>query len=134
MDYKELMSKAAKARESAYAPYSHFRVGAALVAKNGNVYLGCNIENSAYSPSVCAERVAFFKAVSEGIKEFDAIAIVGGKEGGTSALCAPCGVCRQVMTEFCDKDFKIVLGTPEKFEIHTLEGLLPLAFSKDGVK
>ncbi len=134
MDYKELMSKAAKARESAYAPYSHFRVGAALVAKNGNVYLGCNIENSAYSPSVCAERVAFFKAVSEGIKEFDAIAIVGGKEGETSTLCAPCGVCRQVMTEFCDKDFKIVLGTSEKFEIHTLEELLPLAFSKDGVK
>ena len=134
MDFKELMSKAAKARESAYAPYSHFRVGAALVAKNGNVYLGCNIENSAYSPSVCAERVAFFKAVSEGIKEFDAIAIVGGKEGETSALCAPCGVCRQVMTEFCDKDFRIVLGTPEKFEIHTLEELLPLAFSKDDVK
>ena len=134
MDYKELMNKAIKAREFAYAPYSHFKVGAALVAKNGNVYLGANIENSAYSPSVCAERVAFFKAVSEGIREFDAIAIVGGKEGKISSLCAPCGVCRQVMSEFCDKNFKIVLGTPEKFEIHTFAELFPLAFSKDDVK
>ena len=134
MDYKELMNKAIKAREFAYAPYSHFKVGAALVAKNGNVYLGANIENSAYSPSVCAERVAFFKAVSDGIREFDAIAIVGGKEGEISSLCAPCGVCRQVMSEFCGKDFKIVLGTPEKFEIHTLDEILPLAFSKDDVK
>ena len=134
MDYQELINEAANARETAYAPYSHFKVGAALLAKSGKVFLGCNIENSAYSPSVCAERVAFFKAVSEGVKEFEALAIVGGKEGEILPLCAPCGVCRQVMTEFCDKDFKLVLGNPERFEVYTLEDVLPLAFSKEDLK
>ena len=130
MAYQELMNKAAEAREYAYTPYSHFKVGAALLAKNGKVYTGCNIENAAYTPTVCAERTAFFKAVSEGVKEFEAIAIVGGKAGEISPFCAPCGVCRQVMAEFCDKDFKLILGSPERFEEYSLDDVLPFAFSK----
>ena len=129
IDYKSLMSMAQKAREKSYSPYSHFCVGAALLTKAGKVYTGCNIENAAYSATVCAERTAIFKAVSEGERDFDAIAIVGGKEGKTSELCAPCGVCRQVIAEFCQKDFKIVLGNEDKFEVYTLEKLLPLAFT-----
>ena len=130
MEYSQLMKKAAEAREFAYTPYSHFKVGAALLAKNGKIYTGCNIENAAYTPTVCAERTAFFKAVSEGVREFEAIAIVGGKEGEISPCCAPCGVCRQVMAEFCDSDFKLVLGTPDKFEVYSFGDVLPLAFSK----
>ena len=129
IDYKSLISMAQKAREKSYSPYSHFCVGAALLTKAGKVYTGCNVENAAYSATVCAERTAIFKAVSEGERDFDAIAIVGGKEGKTSELCAPCGVCRQVIAEFCQKDFKIVLGNEDKFEVYTLEKLLPLAFT-----
>lgn len=99
---EELIRQAVEAMLKAYAPYSGFKVGAALLAKNGSVYQGCNIENAAYTPSNCAERTAFFKAVSEGVKEFEAICIVGGKDGVLSGFTAPCGVCRQVMTEFCD--------------------------------
>ena len=118
MDEKELVELAFSAREKAYAPYSGFCVGAALLTEGGKVYLGCNIENAAYTPSNCAERTAFFKAVSEGEREFTAIAIVGGKEGEACDFCAPCGVCRQVMMEFCDpKDFQIILGCGEgKFD------------------
>lgn len=130
MNGQQLIEKAAEARGFAYAPYSHFKVGAALLAKNGRIFVGCNIENASYSATVCAERTAFFKAISEGVHEFEAIAIVGGKEGEIAPFCAPCGVCRQVMAEFCDKDFKLVLGSPEKFEVYTLDAILPLAFSQ----
>lgn len=132
MTDKELMIQAQLARKKSYAPYSHFYVGAALLAKSGKVYTGCNIENASFTPTVCAERTAFFKAISEGEREFEAIAIVGGKEGETSELCAPCGVCRQVMSEFCPKEFRILLGNENKFGVYTLGNLLPLSFtSKD---
>lgn len=113
-----------------YAPYSGFKVGASLIAKNGEIYTGCNIENAAYTPTNCAERTAFFKAVSEGIKEFDAICIVGGKNGILTEYAAPCGVCRQVMMEFCDPEtFKIILALdPEHYDVYTLKELLPLGF------
>ena len=120
----------------AYTPYSHFKVGAALLAKNGKVYTGCNIENAAYGPSNCAERTAFFKAVSEGIREFDAICIVGGKEGVLTEFAAPCGVCRQVMAEFCDPaEFQIILATDEKnYKIYLLKELLPESFGPGNLK
>ena len=127
------MAQAQKARENSYSPYSHFRVGAALLAKSGKIYLGCNVENAAYSATNCAERTAFFKAVSEGEREFEAIAIIGGKEGEQGEFCAPCGVCRQVMAEFCTKDFKVVLGTGEKVEVFTLNELLPFAFTNENL-
>ena len=130
----ELMKLAEEARLMAYAPYSHFLVGAALLTKDGKVYTGCNIENGAYTPTNCAERTAFFKAVSEGEREFAAIAIVGGKRGSEPTFCAPCGVCRQVMTEFCAEDFRIVLGNSNATEAHTLAELLPLAFSKKNLE
>ena len=128
-DNQTLMRMAQEARNNSYSPYSHFRVGAALLAKSGKVYTGCNVENASYSVPNCAERTAFFKAVSEGERDFLALAIVGGREGETADFCAPCGVCRQVIAEFCGKDFKIVLGNEEKFEVYTLESLLPLAFT-----
>lgn len=128
-DYKSLMHLAQEARNNSYSPYSHFRVGAALLTKSGKVYTGCNIENAAYSATNCAERTAIFKAVSEGERDFVALAIVGGREGETAEFCAPCGVCRQVIAEFCPNDFKIVLGNEEKFDIYTLEQLLPYSFS-----
>ena len=109
MDYKDLISQALEARRYAYAPYSHFRVGAALLCADGRVFKGCNIENGAFSPSMCAERTAFAKAISEGYNDFTAIAIVGAptERKGTD-FCTPCGVCRQVMREFCQQDFNIV--------------------------
>lgn len=130
MDYQALMTAAQKARENSYSPYSHFRVGAALLTKSGKVFTGCNIENAAYSATNCAERTAIFKAVSEGERDFKAIAIVGGREGETSEFCAPCGVCRQVIAEFCPKDFEIILGNEEKFEVYTLDTLLPFSFTE----
>ena len=113
-----------------YTPYSDFKVGAALLGKNGRIYTGCNIENAAYTPTNCAERTAFFKAVSEGVREFRAICIVGGKDGKLTEYTAPCGVCRQVMMEFCDpKTFQIILAVDkERYEIYTLEELMPLGF------
>ena len=126
----ELLLKAIEARKMAYAPYSDHKVGAALVGKSGKIYLGCNVENAAYSPTNCAERTAIFKAVSEGEREFTAIAIVGGLGDTLSEICAPCGVCRQVMAEFCDGDMKIVLGTPEKVVVTTLSELLPYSFGR----
>ena len=125
----ELMKLAEEARERAYAPYSGFRVGAALLSASGRVYLGCNIENAAYTPTNCAERTAFFKAVSEGEHDFCAIAIVGGQGDDVSELCAPCGVCRQVMAEFCGADFRVLLGNSKGFRALTLGELLPLSFS-----
>lgn len=132
-DEKTLIREALKMRRFSYSPYSHFRVGAALLDKQGNIHIGCNIENSAFSPSNCAERTAFFKAVSEGIREFEAIAIVGGPEGATELdYCAPCGVCRQVMREFCDDDFKIILArTEEEYKVFTLSELFPQSFFAD---
>ena len=128
---RELMLEAQRARLSAYAPYSHFFVGAALLAASGKVYLGCNIENAAYGPTNCAERTAFFKAVSEGEREFLAIAITGGREGAPPAFCAPCGVCRQVMAEFCKEDFRVLLGNAEDIKPYTLSQLLPVTFDKE---
>lgn len=127
----ELIKNAVKARENSYAPYSKYKVGAALLTKSGKVYLGCNVENASYTPTICAERNAFFKAISEGEREFEMIAIVGGKEGEElSPNCTPCGVCRQVMTEFCSKDFLVILGTPEKYKAYRLEELMPYSFTK----
>ena len=125
----ELMQIAIQARKNAYAPYSDFRVGAALLCKNGKVFSGCNVENAAYTPTNCAERTAFFKAVSEGEREFEAIAVVGGKGEKLSDLCSPCGVCRQVMVEFCTPDFRILMGNDEAMTKRTLADLLPLSFS-----
>ena len=131
MNRRELIDIALEARHMAYTPYSHHKVGAALLTKDGKVYRGCNIESASYTPSNCAERTAFFKAVSEGERDFEAIAIVGGFEDSpVLRLCAPCGVCRQVMMEFCDPEtFEIIL-CDEKDELHTykLEELLPLGF------
>ena len=127
---KQLIETAVKAREMAYAPYSHYKVGAALLAKSGKIYTGCNVENASFTPTNCAERTAFFKAISEGDREFEMIAIVAGKDGEElSKNCTPCGVCRQVMTEFCDKDFKIILGTPDDFKVLTLEEIMPYSFT-----
>ena len=130
MTDKELCRLAVEAREKAYAPYSGYRVGAALLAKSGEVYLGSNIENAAYTPTNCAERTALFKAVSEGEKEFTAIAIVGGRYESIADFCAPCGVCRQVLAEFCDKDFRLILGNPSHIQVFTFEEILPFAFGK----
>ena len=126
-----LCQQATAAREQAYCPYSHFAVGAALLCKSGRIYTGCNIESVAYSPSICAERTAFAKAVSEGEREFTAIAIVGGKQGEICReLCPPCGVCRQVMMEFCDPEtFLILLATENnEYKKYTLSKLLPFGF------
>ena len=127
---KELIETAIGMRNYSYAPYSNFKVGAALLAKNGAVYTGCNVENAGYTPCNCAERTAFFKSVSEGVKEFDAICVVGGKEGPLTDFAAPCGVCRQVMMEFCDPDtFEIIMAiTPEEYKIMTLKELFPMGF------
>ena len=120
----ELLTRAIAARERAYAPYSHFTVGAALLCEDGTVYDGCNIENAAHTPTVCAERTAFFKAVSDGKRAFTAIAVVGG-----TAPCPPCGVCRQVMAEFCDGDFAVILQDKSgEAKRYTLDQLLPLQF------
>ncbi len=119
-----------------YTPYSHFRVGAALLGKNGEIYTGCNIENAGYTATSCAERTAFFKAVSEGIREFRAICIVGGKEGILTEYTAPCGVCRQVMMEFCDPEtFQIILAVDsEHYDVYTLKELLPLGFGPSNLE
>lgn len=133
MDTEELIRTALEYRRRAYAPVSKFKVGAALLTKQGKIYGGCNIEDAAFSPSVCAERTAFYKAISEGEHEFEAIAIVGGPEDEETPKveCPPCGVCRQVMSEFCDGEFLIILAYDQKsYSIHTLEELLPLRFSK----
>jgi len=128
--YAELVKEAIKAREKAYAPYSNWLVGAALLCKDGKIYQGCNIENFAFTATNCAERTAFFKAISEGEYDFEAIAIVGGdRQKGLESYCYPCGVCRQVMSEFCDPDeFKIINGISEQhYQVYTLREMLPHA-------
>ena len=129
IDPERLVDLAREARKMSYSPYSHFAVGAALLCGSGKIYTGCNIENSAYSPTCCAERVAFFKAISEGERDFRAIAVVGGGVGKPEKFCPPCGVCRQVMSEFVDgKEFKIYLVRGEAIEEYTMSEILPLAF------
>lgn len=130
MTSKELMDLAIKARQNAYCKYSSFSVGAALLAKSGKVYLGCNVENASFSPTNCAERTAFFSAICAGEREFEAIAICGAKIDEKPTLCMPCGVCRQVMAEFCTQSFPIyVMGENEKIIKFTLGELLPSAFN-----
>lgn len=130
MTDQELIRRALLARERAYTPYSHFQVGAALLSRTGTVYSGCNIENAAYTPTNCAERTAFFSAVAQGERDFAAIAIVGGPQGGVLDYTAPCGVCRQVMMEFCDPDtFRILVArSPEDYRVFTLRELMPQSF------
>lgn len=127
---EKLIDTAIEQLEFSYTPYSNFKVGAALLTKSGKIYTGCNIENASYTPTNCAERTAFFKAVSEGVRDFQAICIVGGKDGKLTEYTAPCGVCRQVMMEFCNpKTFQIILAVDkERYEIYTLEELMPLGF------
>lgn len=133
MDKKELVKEALAAREFAYTPYSKFNVGAALLCKNGRVFRGCNIESASYTPTNCAERTAFFKAVSEGEREFSAIAIVGGPAGAPPAdFCYPCGVCRQVMAEFCGRDFKVYIAKSEnEIREYSLDEIIPFAFTQE---
>ncbi len=131
MNNRELICFALEAREKSYSPYSGFAVGAALLCKNGKVYTGCNIENSAFSPTVCAERTAFFKAVSEGEKEFIKIAVVGDKAENKfpENYCPPCGVCRQVMKEFCSDDFEIIMAkSADDYIVMNLNEILPAGF------
>lgn len=129
MTPEKMMDLAKSAMEKSYSPYSSYRVGAALLCADGTVYCGCNIENAAFSSTVCAERCAFFKAVSEGKRDFRAIAVVGGRAGEAPGRAAPCGVCRQVMGEFCGGDFKIyLLSSNGEIEEYTLDDLLPERF------
>jgi len=137
MTNKELIQEAKKARQHAYVPYSHHPVGAVLVTKDGKLYHGCNIENAAYSPTNCAERTAFFKAVYDGQREFTKIAVVGGLEGEDgNTLCAPCGVCRQVMMEFCDPEtFEIIMPNGDEEPVAMLlKDLLPIGFGPKNLK
>ena len=129
MNPEKLCELAKEAMTHAYAPYSGYKVGAALLCADGTVYQGCNIENASYSPTNCAERTAFFKAVYDGRKDFVAIAICGGKDGVITGKFPPCGVCRQVMREFCGQDFQVYMITPEGYETKTLAQLLPDSFS-----
>ncbi len=133
---QELIDTAIRQTEYSYVPYSHFRVGAALLGKNGSVYTGCNIENAAYTPTICAERTAFFKAVSEGVRDFEAICIVGGQDGVLTEYAPPCGVCRQVMMEFCEPEkFRIILAIDrEHYDVYTLQEILPMGFGPGNLK
>lgn len=132
---EEMIDLAIEQLKYSYTPYSGFKVGAALLTEDGKLYTGCNIENAAYTPTNCAERTAFFKAVSEGERRFKAICVVGGQDGILTEYAAPCGVCRQVMMEFCDPGtFKIILATGrEQYEIFTLKELLPLGFGPNNL-
>ena len=133
MGVKELALTAIKAMNTAYAPYSGYRVGAALLTEDGRVYTGCNIENASFTPTVCAERTAVFKAVSEGERRFVMLAVAGGKDGEIEGTFPPCGVCRQVLSEFCSPEMPIALvkDADGNCEMHTLGELLPLSFKLD---
>ena len=135
MDNRELIRSALEAMKKAYTPYSDYKVGAALLTKSGKVYQGCNIENAAYTPTNCAERTAFFRAVFDGEREFDRICVVGGKHGEPVDYAAPCGVCRQVMMEFCDPEtFRIILAVDEDhYSEYLLKELLPLGFGPENL-
>ena len=134
MTKEQLLSMAKDAMQYSYSPYSGYKVGAALRCKDGSAYTGCNIENAEYSSTNCAERTAFFKAVSEGKREFIAIAICGGKDGVTKGEFPPCGVCRQVMREFCEDDFLIHLESEDGTQTYTLNELLPVSFRPETIK
>lgn len=134
MDYSNLIKSAIEAAGRSYSPYSGIQVGAALLAEDGSVFWGCNIENAAFSPTLCAERTAFAKAVSEGQKSFSAIAVAGLRDGKIIDGFTPCGVCRQVMVEFCNGDFEIIVATIDGFSRYKLEKILPYYFGKDKVK
>ena len=130
MTPEQLIDLSKEAMTRAYSPYSGFKVGAALLCADGTVYQGCNIENASFTPTVCAERTAVFKAVSEGKREFTALAVCGGKDGVITGICPPCGVCRQVLREFCRDDFPVYLALPAgKYETRTMTQLLPDSFS-----
>lgn len=133
---RELIMRAMGMMKMSYIPYSRFSVGAALLTKSGEIYTGCNIENAAYTPSVCAERTAFFKAVSEGHTSFKAIAVTGGMNRKAEDFCTPCGVCRQVMNEFCDPETFLVISalSPDSYRVFTLKELLPYGFGPDNLK
>ena len=131
MDYRKLMLIANQVRQNAYAPYSGFSVGCALLTASGKVYTGVNVENVSFSAGCCAERVALYKAVSEGERDFVALAVCGGKVNEIEPVCSPCGVCRQTLSEFCKSDFIILLGTPDNFRPYTLSDLLPFNFNAD---
>ena len=132
---KDLVLAAVEARKYAYAPYSKFTVGAALQTQSGRIYTGCNIESASYSPTICAERTAVFKAVSEGYKSFRSIAIIGGKMGEGGSICPPCGVCLQVLLEFCDPDTFEVLLSQEDFHTRSylLSELIPEGFRPERI-
>ena len=136
IDREMLVRKAFDARKYSYSPYSHFKVGAALISSDGEVFTGCNCENASYTPGSCAERTVFYKAVSEGVRSFDAIAIVGGYDNDKNLdFCSPCGVCRQVMSEFCTGDFEIILAKSEyEYKIYTLDELLPVRFGPEDLE
>lgn len=135
MTNEDLCVLAVKATENAYVPYSGYRVGAALLTKSGKVYTGCNIENASYSPTVCAERTAIFKAVSEGEHKFLKIAVAGGKNGEITGEFPPCGVCRQVMAEFCGEDFEILVVKGENsFTKYKFSEILPFSFNPKHIK
>ena len=132
---QKLIETAMEARKKAYAPYSHYKVGAALLTDGGEIFTGCNVENASYGATNCAERTAFFKAVSESFTEFEAIAITGGQNGEITEFTAPCGVCRQVMMEFCNpKEFQIIMAVDqEHYKIKTLEELFPMSFGPENL-
>lgn len=135
--YENLVEMALEARKLSYAPYSKFKVGAALLGSNGVVYMGCNVENASYSATNCAERTAIFSAVSEGQREFEAIAIVGGQADASELeFCAPCGVCRQVIREFCNPEtFEVILArSVNDYKVFTLEELLPMSFGPENLR
>lgn len=129
MTNEQLVELAKEAMTHSYSPYSGYKVGAALLCSDGTVYQGCNIENGAYTPTICAERTAIFKAVYDGHRDFEAIAVCGGKDGVITGKFPPCGVCRQVMREFCRDDFKVILINETSFEVVTLKDILPYSFS-----
>lgn len=134
MTKEQLAAMAKEAMKHAHSPYSGYKVGAALLSKDGSVYTGCNVENASFSATNCAERTAFFKAISEGKREFAAIAICGGKDGVIEGMFPPCGVCRQVMREFCGDEFEIYLVTVDGIETYTLGQLLPVSFRPDTIQ
>ena len=134
MDYQKLAQTAVDAKEMSYAPYSKFRVGAAILTKSGKIYMGCNIESAAYSPTCCAERTALVKAVSEGEREFDAIAVAGSADGGEAQYCYPCGVCRQFLKEFSKDDMPVIVAkTADDYRVHRFDEILPYGFGPENL-
>ncbi len=129
MTNEKLIILAMQARENAYAPYSHFKVGAALLTEGGKVYTGCNIENASYGETICAERTAFLKAVSDGERQFSKIAVVGGRDGENTVISYPCGACRQVMAEFSGENFKVILKNGNEIKEFALNEILPFSFN-----